>query len=63
MMAEETRLFYDHRALGLMLCWSGPQSHKRIGRSIRSLDHDVWEREREHAVLAGTLRRFCKTQR
>ena len=61
MMTEKARLFHDNRALELiMLSTSAPQSHKRIGRSIRGFDNAIWERERENAVLAGTFAKFSQ---
>ena len=63
MMAEKARFFHDHRALKLILSTSEPQSHKRIGRSVRGFDKAIWERQRENAVLAGTLPSFRKTRR
>ena len=48
MMTEKTRVFLEHRALELMLCWSDPQSHKRIGCSVRGFDHTFWEGKRVH---------------
>ena len=63
MMAEKARLVHDHRALEPILCSSDPQSHKRIGRSVRRFDHAIWERERENPVLARTFVSFPKTRR
>ena len=59
-MAEKARLFHDHRALELILCSLDPQSHKRIGRIVRSFDHAIWERECENSVLAGIFDRFLQ---
>ena len=60
MMDEMAPLFHDNRALGLILSSLEPQSHKRIGRSIRGFDNAIWERERENAVLAGTFAKFLE---
>ena len=55
-MAEKARLCRDHRVPELALCSSNPQSHKRIGRSVRDFDHAMWEeRERKSSVFAGTF--------
>ena len=63
MMAEKARLFRDNRALEVILSTSEPQSHKRIGRSVRGFDNAIWERERENIVLAGTFAKFTQTRR
>ena len=60
MMAEKARLFHDHRALELILSTSEPQSRKRVGRSVRSFDNAIWERERGYAVLAGAFAKFSQ---
>ena len=60
MMAKRACLFHGNRALDLILSTLEPQSHKRIGRSIRGFDNAIWERERENAVLAGTLAKFSQ---
>ena len=63
MMAENARLFHDHRALGFILCSSDPQLHKRTGRNVCGFDHAIWERERENSVVAdGLLPIFSKTR-
>ena len=59
-MAEKARLFHDHRALERMVCSSDPQSHERIGRSVRGFDHTLRERERENSVVAGTIAKFSQ---
>ena len=59
-MAEKARLFHDHRALEPILSTSEPQSHKRIGRSVRRFNNAIRKRERKHAVLPGTFATFLQ---
>ena len=55
MMAEKTRLFQDHRAVGLIMSSSSPSTRKRIGRGVRIFDPGVGDREKQNAVLSGTF--------
>ena len=54
MMAENTRLFQDHRAVGIIMTSPSPTIRTRIGRSVRNYDSGVGDREKQTAVLSGT---------
>ena len=60
MMAEKTRLFQDHRAVGLIMTSPSPSTRKRIGRGVRNFDSSVEEREKQNAVLSGTYAKFTQ---
>ena len=53
-MAEKTRLFQDHRAVGLIMSSLSPSTRRRIGRGVRNFDSIVGDREKQNAVLSGT---------
>ena len=55
MMAEKTRLFQDHRAVGLIMSPPRPSTRKRIGRGVRNFDPAVGDREKQNAALSGTF--------
>ena len=54
MMAEKTKLFQDHRAVGLIMSSPSQSTRKRIGRGVRNFDSGVGDREKKNAVLSGT---------
>ena len=37
-----------------------PSTQKRIGRGVRDLDSDVWDREKQNAVLSGNYAKFTQ---
>ena len=39
---------------------AGPSTHKRIGRGVCNFDSDVWDGEKQNAVLAGTYAKFTQ---
>ena len=53
MMVEKTRLFQDHRAVGLMISSPNPITRERIGRGVRNFDSGVGDRKKQNAVLSG----------
>ena len=54
MMADKTRLFQYHRAVGLIMSSPSPSTRKRIGRGVRNFDSGVGDRKKQNAVLSGT---------
>ena len=60
MMAEKTRLFQYHRAVGLIMSSTSPSTRKRIGRGVRNFDSGVGDREKQSIVLSGTHAKFMK---
>ena len=60
MMAEKTKLFQDHRAVGLIMSSPSPSKRKRIGRGVRNFDSGVGDREKQNAVLSGTYAKFTQ---
>ena len=59
-MAENARLFKDHRAVELIMSSPDPSTHNRIGRSVRDLDSTVGDREKHNAVLSGNYAKFTQ---
>ena len=60
MIAETTRLFQDHRAVGLIMSSPSPSTRKRIGRGVRNFDSGVGNREKLNAVSPGTYAKFTQ---
>ena len=60
MMAEKTRLFQYHRAVGLIMSSASSSKRKRIGRVVRNFDSAVGDREKQNAVLSGTYAKFTQ---
>ena len=60
MMAEKTRLFQDHLAVGLIMSSPSPSTRKRIGRGVRNFDFGVGVSEKQNAVLSGTYSKFTR---
>ena len=60
MMAENTRLFQDHRAVGLIVSSPSPSKRKCIGRGVRNFDSGGGDREKQNAVLSGTYAKFTQ---
>ena len=59
-MAEEARLFQDHREVELIMSSSNPTTRKRIGQGVRNFDSGVGDREKQNAVLSGTYDKFAQ---
>ena len=59
-MAEKARPFKDHRAVDLIMSSSDSSTHKRVGRGVRNFDTDVWDREKQHAVLSANYAKFTQ---
>ena len=60
MMAENTRLFQDHQAVGLIMSPLIPSTRKRIGRGVRNFNSGVGDEEKQNAVLSGTYAKFTQ---
>ena len=60
MMAQKTRLFQDHRAVGFIMLSPSPSTRKRIGRGVRNFDSAVGDRKNQNAVLSGTYAKFTQ---
>ena len=60
MMAEKTKFFQNHRAVGLIMSSPSPSTRKRIGRVVRNFDSGVGDREKQNAVLSGTYAKFTQ---
>ena len=58
MMTETARIFDHYRAVALIMSSPDPSAHKRIGRGVRKFDSAVCDKEKHHAMLAGTYAKF-----
>ena len=58
MMAEKTRVFQDHRVVGLIMSSPSPSTRKRIGRGVRNFDSSVGDRKKPSAVLSAIYRQI-----
>ena len=60
MMPEKTKIFQDHRALGLIMSSPSPSTRKRIGRGVRNFDSGVGDSEKQNAVLSSPYAKFTQ---
>ena len=60
MIAEKTRLFQDHRAVGLIMSFS-LSTRKRIGSGVRNFDSGGGDREKQNVVFSGTYAKSTQT--
>ena len=60
MMAETTKLFQHHRAVGLIMSSSSPSTRKRTGRGVRNFDSGFGDREKQNAAVSGTYAKFTQ---
>lgn len=58
MMASKARLFGDDQALERILSAKAPLDCKRIGRTVRDFDEQVWGQHRFDIVTVGSLAKF-----
>ena len=59
-IAEKTRFFQDHRAVGLIM--SSPSTRKHIGWLARNFDSGVGDREKQNTVSSGTYAKFTQNK-
>ena len=57
MMAEKTKFWQDHRAVGLIMSPS-PSTRKRIGRGVGNFESGLGDWEEQNSVLSGTYAKF-----
>ena len=60
LMAGKTKLFQDHRAVGLIMSSPSPSPRKRRSRGVRNFDSAVGDREKQNALLPGTYDKFTQ---
>ena len=58
MMAEKTRRFQDHRAVGLIMSSLSTSKRERTGRGVRGFNSGVADREIQTTVLCDTHAHF-----
>ncbi|MEV0841719.1 NADAR family protein [Actinocatenispora sera] len=63
MMAGKARLFGDDEALARILAARTPAEAKKLGRSVRDFDRQVWESRRYGLVVDGNVAKFGQDPR
>ena len=58
MMYRKSRLFGDQHTAELILGADHPREAKRLGRTVRGFDEDVWKEKRFAIVVAGSVAKF-----
>ena len=58
MMAEKARLFGDEETRRAVLLADHPDEAKRLGRSVRGFDENIWATARHDIVLRASLAKF-----
>jgi ribA/ribD-fused uncharacterized protein len=58
MMAGKARVFEDRRVLEQILAAPKPEEAKRLGRTVRGFDEQVWSEKRYELVVEGNLAKF-----
>ena len=62
MMAEKARLFNDRHCLDKILNSNNPGEAKKLGRTVKSFQEDVWVKERTRIVVAGNVAKFSQNE-
>ncbi len=60
MMAEKARLFGDDVALEKILAAGSPAQAKKLGRTVKGFNEQVWKEKRFQIVVAGNLVKFSQ---
>jgi len=60
MMAGKASLFGDEETLEKILMIPDPRIAKRLGRSVRGFDEDLWQAHRRDIVLRGSEAKFSQ---
>ncbi len=60
MMHGKARRFGDAVVAAQILAADHPRQHKALGRKVTNFDDQVWRREREAIVLAGSRAKFTQ---
>jgi hypothetical protein len=62
MMAEKARLFDDRHCLAKIFKSSNPGEVKKLGRTIKSFNEEIWIKERMKIVVAGNVAKFSQNE-
>lgn len=60
MMANKASLFGDEETHGKILMIPDPRIAKRLGRSVRGFDEEVWQAHRRDIVIRGNEAKFSQ---
>ena len=62
MMAQKARLFNDQDSLHKILQSKHPGEAKKLGRTVKSFQQDIWMENRTAIVVAGNLAKFSQNE-
>ena len=62
MMAEKARLFDDNVALMKILESTSPAEAKKLGRTVKGYQDDIWKKHRFDFVVRGNQAKFSQNQ-
>ncbi len=63
MMYRKACLFEDEHAAERIRSASHPGEAKRLGRTVRNFDEDIWEEQRFAIVVAGSIAKFGQNRK
>jgi ribA/ribD-fused uncharacterized protein len=63
MMAGKAQLFGDEEMLARILASETPADAKKLGRSVRDFDQDIWVKQRYDIVVRGSIAKFGQDPR
>jgi len=63
MMCEKARLFNDEEALNKILQAYHPNQMKRIGRTIKNFDNNIWDKHKMQIVKIANLAKFSQNSK
>lgn len=63
MMAEKARLFNDKKALEKILESKHPADAKKLGRTVKGYQEDIWKKQRFDIVVRGNQAKFSQNEK
>jgi ribA/ribD-fused uncharacterized protein len=62
MMAQKALLFEDHKTFQEILVAPTPKEAKKLGRTVKNFDTEVWKKKRFFIVLQGNVAKFGQNE-
>lgn len=62
MMAHKAKVFNDHDILTKILNTANPEAVKKLGRSVRNFDPNVWTNIKFEIVVKGNFHKFSQNE-
>lgn len=63
MMAEKARLFNDEESWKNIYFETDPKIIKKLGRTVKNFDSDLWDSKKYDIVVEGNYRKFSQNNR